>query len=74
MRPQEDPEFFMFALPKMRSNYERYGDCCSFNIMRGLVKKKGAFEIREWEIIAFTGLTFHNKFAPFALGFLEVTP
>ena len=27
----------------------------------------------EWEIIAFNGLSFQNRFAPFALAFLEMT-
>lgn len=58
----------------MHHNFKRYGDCCYFNITKGLIKKKNVFESREWNIIAFNGLSFHNKFAPFALAFLEVTP
>ena len=42
--------------------------------MKGLVKKKTIFECREWEIIGFNGLTFQNRFAPYVLAFLEVTP
>lgn len=30
-------------------------------------------EEREWDIIALTGLTFNNRFAPFAIAFLEVS-
>jgi hypothetical protein len=74
IKPEEDPHFFMFALPRMVYNFKRYGDCTYFNIIKGLVKKKNVFDTREWEIIAFNGLTFHNRFAPFALAFLEVTP
>jgi hypothetical protein len=71
---EEDPSFFMFSLPKMQQNFQRYGDCCYFNITKGLIKKRNVFDNREWNIVAFNGLSYQNRFAPFALAFLEVTP
>ena len=68
---EEDPEFFMLVLPKMAENYKRYGECCYFNVMKGLIKKKTNFDNCEWLLISFNGLSFNNRFAPFALAFLK---
>jgi hypothetical protein len=68
---EEDPPFFMFVLPKMEENYRRYGECCYFNVIKGLIKKKTIIENREWLVISYNGLSFNNRFAPFALAFLE---
>jgi hypothetical protein len=68
---EEDPAFFMFVLPKMAENYLRYGECCYFNVIRGLIKKKTIIDNREWMVISYNGLSFNNRFAPFALAFLE---
>lgn len=66
----EDPSFFMFILPKMAENYRRYGECCYFNVIRGLIKKRTVIDNREWMVISYNGLSFNNRFAPFALAFL----
>lgn len=43
---EEDPAFFMFILPKMLVNYQRYGQCCYLNVIRGLIKKRTIMDSR----------------------------
>jgi hypothetical protein len=39
-------------------------------VIKGLIKKKTILDNREWVVISFNGLSFNNRFAPFALAFL----
>lgn len=39
--------------------------------MKGLIKKKTSFENCEWVLVSFNGLSFNNRFAPFAIAFLK---
>lgn len=69
---EEDPRFFMIAFKPMVENYLRYGDCTYLMVIRDLIRKRTVMESKDWDIIALNGLTYNNKFAPFALGFLQV--
>jgi len=51
----------------------RYGECLYIHVIHGLIKKKYADDDKQWEIVAFNGITFNNNFAPFALAFVKTS-
>jgi hypothetical protein len=74
--PEENPDMFMMMHPEMKKNFQKFGDVCYMTIIEdGIIRKKENFyaTIKFWEIIAFTGLTQENRFAPFCFVFLELT-
>jgi hypothetical protein len=65
----------MMMHPEMKRNYLHYGDICYLTILDdGIIRKKATYYagIKFWEMIAFSGLTQENRFAPFCIAFLEL--
>ena len=61
----------MITLPHMLEFYHKYGNCCYLSLRKGLIKKHTEKGLKQWAILGLTGLTFNNRFAPFAVAFLE---